>query len=306
MKLRKEKKKEYSRIDEVKVYEGKDTKVKGTLVLEGGAFRGLYTAGVLDAFIDNDINIDTAIGISAGALNGANYLAGNRGRAAISILKNRFNPHYVGLKAYKESGSVVGFNYLFEELNKIVPLNEDRLFRGDRKLYVGATNLDTGKTDYFLIDKDNFVDCCKASASMPLVSKIVRIDGKKYLDGGCEIKLPIRYAIDNGFDKIIFIGTRPLSHRRKKTTAEMKLENKRYKKYPNFLESLRNANKRYNLDAEFLEQLANKKVILAICPSEQIKVSRLEKDIEKLGDLYMLGYNDGLNAIPEVKKFLNI
>lgn len=306
VKIKKEKNKEYSRIDEVKVYSGNNNKVKGTLVLEGGAFRGLYTAGVLDCLIDNDINIDTAIGISAGALNGLNYLAGNRGRSAISILKNRFNPHYVGLKAYRESGSVVGFKYLLEELNKLVPLNEDRLFDGSRKLYVGATNLETGKTDYFLANKDNYADCCKATASMPLVSRIVRIDGKKYLDGGCETKLPIRYAIDNKFEKIVFVGTRPLDYRRKKTSVELKLENKRYKNYPNFLDSLRNANKRYNLDAEFLQQLSEKSAIFTICPSEKVKVSRLEKDVEKLGELYMLGYEDCMKALPNLKKYLNI
>lgn len=306
MKKREENKKEYSRIDEVKVYAGKDNIVKGTLVLEGGAFRGLYTAGVLDCLIDNDINIDTAIGISAGGLTGFNYLAGNRGRSAISILENRFDSHYVGLKALRESGSVVGFKYLLQEFNKKYPLNEERAFRGDRRLFVGATNLDTGKTDYFLINKDNYVDCLKASASMPLVSRIVRIDGKKYLDGGCEIKLPIRYAIDNKFEKIVFIGTRSLDYRRKKTSVELKLEKKRYKNYPNFLNSLANANKRYNLDAEFLQELSMKKAIFTICPSEKVKVSRLEKDIEKLGDLYMLGYEDGVKALPELKKYLNI
>ena len=306
-KIRKEKPKEYSRINEIKVYNGKDNLVDGTLVLEGGAFRGLYTAGVLDCLIDNDINLTNVIGISAGALNGANYLAGNRGRSAIAILKNRFNPHYVGLKAYRESGSVVGFKYLFEDLNEECQINEDRLYKGDRNLYVGATNLSTGKTDYFKIDNhDIYVKACTASASMPLVSKMVKIGNNKYLDGGCETKLPIRYAIDNKFQKIVFVGTRPLSYRRKKTNVEIKLETKRYFRYPNFLTSLKNANKRYNLDAEFLEQLANKKAIFTVCPSEPVKVSRLEKDVEKLGELYMLGYSDTQKVLPELKEYLNI
>lgn len=298
---------QYSRIDEIKPGIAKDNLVEGTLVLEGGAFRGLYTAGVLDCLIDNDINIGTVVGISAGALNGLNYLAGCRARAALCILKHRYDPRYVGVKAFRESGSVVGFKFMFEDLNKEYPLNEMRLFRGDRKLYAGCTNLETGKAEFIQsFDKDIMFNSVKASASMPVVSNIVKINGKKYLDGGCETKLPIRYAMENGFKKIIFVATRPLSYRRKLTAPELKLEKVRYRNYPNFLKALANANKRYNLDAEFLENLANKGGIYAIAPSERVDVSRLEKDIEKLGDLYMLGYEDCKKQIPDIKKYLGI
>lgn len=299
----------YSRIDEITIGNAKDNLIEGTLVLEGGAFRGLYTTGVLDCLMDNDINVNNVIGISAGALNGANYLAGNRGRVAHCMLQYRFDPRYVGVKAYKESGSVVGFKFIFEDFNYIQPLNEERLFKGDRKLYSGCTNLETGKTEYiYTTDRDKFYASVKASASMPIVSKPVIIDGKKYLDGGCETKLPIRYAIENKdkFKKVIFIATRPLSHRRKLVSAEMKVENITYKNYPNFLKALTNANKRYNFDAEFLEMYANKNAILTIAPSEKVTVSRLEDDIEKLGDLYMLGYEDCKKKLPEIKEYLGI
>lgn len=300
-------KKRYSRSDEIAFYQGKDTSVKGTLVLEGGAFRGIYTAGVLDCLIDNDINIDTVVGISAGALNGMNYLAGSRGRTAHGMLDYRFDSRYCGVQALKESGSVTGFKFMFEDLNEYFPINEERLLRGDKKLYAGCTNLETGKAEYIQsTDKQKFYDACRASASMPMVSKIVKIDGKKYLDGGCETKLPIRYAIENNFEKIIFIATRPLSYRRKLTTKELTLEKIIYKKYPNFIKALENANKRYNLDAEFLENLANKGGILAISPSEEVQVSRLDDDLEKLGDLYFLGYKDCTNKLPEIKKYLGI
>lgn len=299
--------KEYSRIDDIKLLKAKDNIIEGTLVLEGGAFRGLYTSGVLDCLIDNDINVRNVIGISAGALNGANYLSGDRGRVAYCILKYRNDPRYVGVKAYRESGSVVGFKFIFEEYNNIIKMNEERLFKGDRHLYAGCTNLETGKAEFICTkDRDKFFASVKASASMPIVSKIVKIDGKKYLDGGCETKLPIRYAIENKFEKIIFVATRPLSYRRKLVTPELRLEKIRYKNYPNFLKALTNANKQYNIDAEFLENYAKKGAILTIAPSEPVSVSRLEDDLEKLGDLYMLGYEDCKKQIPEIKKYLGI
>jgi len=299
------KKKQYSRVDEIKLYHQFADPVDATLVLEGGAFRGLYTAGVLDCFIDNGIYIKNAVGISAGALNGINYLARCRGRTAICVLKHRFDPRYVGIRAYHESGSVVGFRFMFEDLNEELYLDENEVIGDKVNLYVGATCLETGETEYFLAKgKQLLLDSVKASASMPIVSKPTLINGKHYLDGGCKIKLPIKYALDNNFKKIIFIGTRPLSYRRKIKSTELEIEKKMYHKYPKFIQSLSKANEQYNVDAEFLENLASKKAILAIAPSERVSVKRLEKDIEKLGDLYMLGYQDALNRIDEIREYL--
>ena len=129
------------RIDSIKLYYADNSEVNATLVLEGGAFRGLYTAGVLDCLMDNKININNVLGISAGGLNGANYVAGNRGRSAVGILKNRDNPRFVGVRAFMESGSIVGFKVMFEDFDEIQQLNEDRLFNSTRNLYVGCTML---------------------------------------------------------------------------------------------------------------------------------------------------------------------
>ena len=111
------------RIDSIKLYYADNSEVNATLVLEGGAFRGLYTAGVLDCLMDNKININNVLGISAGGLNGANYVAGNRGRSAVGILKNRDNPRFVGVRAFMESGSIVGFKVMFEDFDEIQQLN---------------------------------------------------------------------------------------------------------------------------------------------------------------------------------------
>lgn len=300
-------KKIYSKINEIKFKKAKDTLMHGTLVLEGGAFRGLYTSGVLDCLMDHNINLDNVIGISAGALNGVNYLAGCRGRTAHCLLKHRFDPRYLGWRALKESGSIVNFRYIFEDYNKDQELDEERLFRNDRHLYAGCANLNTGEVDYIETkDRTKFFKSVTASASMPLVSMMVRIDGNKYLDGGCITKLPIRFAIENKFDKIIFVATRPLDYRRKLITPELKLEKIRYRNYPKFIEALKNTNKKYNQDAEFLELLASRGGIFVIAPSKYIAVSRLEGDEEKMGELYMLGYNDCNEKLGEIENYLNI
>ena len=295
----------YSKVDEIKVANIDGQDVDATLVLEGGAFRGLYTAGVLDCLLDNNISINKAIGISAGGLNGTNYLAGCRGRTAYCVLKNRYNKRYVGLKAYHESGSIVGFKFMFEDLNKTLQLREDVLF--SKTLYVGCCNTQTGNTEYFKVDNRKMLfDAVKASAAMPAVSKMVDINGSKYLDGGSNEKLPIRFAINNNFNKIIFIGTRPITYRRRPVSRITKLIRILYFKYPNFVKAIHDANGKYNRDIEYIQNLENEGKILTITPSKTIKVSRLEKNLEKLGNLYELGYEDCLKQLDEIKKYLDI
>ena len=155
---------------------------KGCLVLEGGAFRGIYTAGVLDYFMENNLNLETCYGVSAGALTATNYIAGAFGRSALLILEFRNDKRYVGLQALKESGSLVGFNFMFDDLPKIYPLNEERVFRKDRTLNIVTTNVRTGKAEYFTnhIDRETFYKAIRASASIPIISKMVEINGEEY------------------------------------------------------------------------------------------------------------------------------
>lgn len=287
-----------------KITKGKTT--KGCLVLEGGAFRGIYTAGVLDYFLEHGLNIDTCYGVSAGALTGMNYLAGNYGRSALLILEHRKNHRYVGLDAYRESGSVVGFEFMFKDLEEEYPLNEDRLFAKNKKLNILATNVYTGKPEMFTNHngRDLMFKAVRASASMPLVSKMVKIDNQLYLDGGCSVKIPIREAINDGNKKIIFVGTRESSYRRKENSKEFELVKRYYKRYPKFVEAFKQTNKHYNEDCDYIDKLVEEKKIMRITPSEPVKISRLEKSIKKLSDLYYLGYSDAEKQFDEIIKYL--
>lgn len=289
------------------IKKAKDNIVDGCLCLEGGAFRGVYTAGVLDCLMDNDINLQTTIGVSAGALNALSYVSGDIGRAADLSIGHRSNKNYISFKNLAMTGSVVNFDYVFEEYGKEVPLNEERLFRGDRKCYVVATNIKTGKAEVFdNSDKDILYDAVKASASMPIVSRSVKINGNRYLDGGCALKLPVRWALKQGFKKIVFVATRDISYRRKPIPKEFEIEKIRYARFPKFVEALEKTNTIYNNDCDLIDELVNSGRMFRIAPSEEVKISRLEDDINALSNLYELGYYDALFLIPELKDYLEI
>ena len=296
----------FDNINKLKVKQCEGDVTSGCLVLEGGAFRGIYTAGVLDYFMENNLNLDVCYGVSAGALTATNYLAGAFGRSALLILENRFNKRYVGLPALKESGSVVGFNFMFDDLNKMYPLNEDRIFCDNRTLYATVTNLETGEAEYFTNhdDKDIFYKAIRAGASIPLVSKAVEINDKYYLDGGIATKIPIRKALLDGNEKIIFVGTRESAYRRKTETTEYELAKTVYRKYPLFLEAFKNANENYNRDCDLIDSLVLQKKIYRITPSKPVTISRLEKDIDKLSSLYYRGYFDAMTHFDEILEYL--
>lgn len=298
---------EFKNINNLKVknYDGPIT--KGCLVLEGGALRGIYTSGVLDYFLEKGLNIENVYGVSAGALTGTNYIAGAFGRSAMLILKYRFNKRYVGLDALKESGSVMGFKFMFEDLAKEYPLNESKVFTDKRNLYAVATNVKTGQAEYFSNheDRDTFYNAIKASASMPLVSKMVKINDDYYLDGGIATKIPIRKALEDKQEKIIFIGTRESDYRRKPTSKELDLAKVVYKKYPLFINAYENANINYNEDCDMIDTLVLQKKIYSITPSKPVTISRIEDDLDKLSDLYYLGYFDAMEHYDNVIAYLN-
>ena len=298
--------KSYSKIDKIIIKNANDDNIieDTILCLEGGAFRGVYTSGVLDCLMMHDINIETTIGVSAGALNGVNYVSGNIGRSAMINLKHRHDPNWVGFKAIKENGGIIGFNYVFTELTKELPFNKDRFFSGKQKLIAVATNIRTGKPEYFDNRNSLIFKGVQASASMPFVSTPVKIGDQYYLDGGCATKLPINYALEHGYKKIIFVGTRPSDYRRKTNQTAEFFEKTIYRKYPKFVDSLTKMNERYNEDCDLIDKLVDEGKVFRITPSEPITVSRLEGNMEKLGGLYELGYNDCEKVINDLKKYL--
>lgn len=280
---------------------------EGTLVLEGGAFRGLYQEGVLDCLLDNGYNFRTIIGVSAGALNGVNYMTRQRGRSAHVNIRYRHDGRYVGANAFLKSRGkcLIDFDFAFGKLPDVDDLNIEALKDQDRKFIAVATDLTTGKATYFENNRDDFIQCVKASATLPYLSKPVIIDDKPYLDGGCDDRIPYKWAMNQGYKKIIVIRTRDRDFRIKPNYKRRYLITKRwYSSYKDFAYILSRTDTDYNKQCDELFKLENNNELFVIAPSKPINIKMLEGDLNKLKDLYFLGYNDCKNNLDMLKRFL--
>ena len=295
----------YSKIGQIPKGQASDKITEGCLVLEGGAFRGLYTQGFLDAMMVNDINMQCTVGVSAGALAGMNYVAGQIGRSARTNLGFRTDARYVGAQAFFHSGSILDVSFLLEDRELLEPFDEERFNRPERRFIAVTTNCLTGETAYFEKGKcSDIYKAVQASASMPLITPMVKIDGVPHLDGGCSCKTPYQWALDQGFEKIVVILTRELGFRKKEKESALHL--KVYHRYPAFAKKAARSDIDANRQYDEIEKLHGEGRLLRFAPSVPVTVSRLEKDLEKLGDLYWLGYRDGEAALGQLKEYLGI
>lgn len=284
-----------------------DTITPGCIVLEGGAFRGLYTGGVLDFLMQNNINLECTIGVSAGAMNGYSYTSGQIGRSSRFNLSHRHDSQYVGGRAMIHNKGLFGFDLVFDDSRNGEPLNRERFFHPSRRFIAVATDCRTGQPAYFEKGKcSDIFQAIRASASMPLFAKMVYIDGNPYLDGGCSENIPLDWALQEGYEKIIVVKTRDRSYRKAESDdAILKLQRHIYRKYPNFLRALEANTNRYNTICNRIDQLEKEGRIFVIAPSEPVTVSRLEKDMEKLGALYYLGRSDTERQLDEIRAYLS-
>ena len=294
--------KTYKDIDKIPSGSASELITPGALVLEGGGWKGLYTAGVLDAMMEEHVNLSSVVGVSAGALCSLCYVAGQIGWSARINLSYRHDTNYCGLGAFRRDHGITGFSYLFDTILKVMPLDEKRLFSPNRRLAVSATNLQTGKVVYFEKGHCDLYRAVQASASVPYISEPVLIDGVPYLDGGCAEKIPYPWAEQCGEKKIVVVRTRDAAFRRK--SGAPSLAEKAYRNYPEFVRSLKSANDNYNTMADALQADADSGKIYMISPSKPINVKRFDGNMEKLGELYWLGYHDAHSQMKDLKAFL--
>ena len=277
---------------------------KVCLVLEGGSLRGIYTAGVLDAFMDENIKVDAIIGVSAGALFGVNYPSKQPGRALRYNLDNVKNKDYISISSLIRTGNVVNKDFCF---NKLVyetdPFDFKTFNNSPVKFYATVTNVETGEAEYIEIkDSEKDMEYLRASGAMPLLSEIVEINGKKYLDGGVADSIPLKKAQEMGYDKIIVVTTRPKEYIKKK--YKMTPFKIKYKKYKNFIKTLENRHIVYNNTTKYIKEEELKNNIFVIRPSRKIKISKLEKNPDIIKKQYHLGYFDTMNKIKELKEYI--
>ena len=278
--------------------------MKVCLVLEGGAMRGLYTAGILDALVDTDIKIDCIIGVSAGALFGVNYKSKQKGRVLRYNTKYANDKRYMSLRSLIKTGNLVNTEFAYHELpTKLDIFDEETYSKSKTDFYAVITNIETGKAEYKkIINATIQVDELRASGSMPYVSKPVKIDKNYYLDGALADSIPVLKAKEMGYDKVIVVLTRPKEYRKQKRSPLIaKLF---YKKYPKLVEAINTRYKKYNDTLDIIEELESKKDIYVFRPSTDLKIKRVEKDTTKLEAMYNLGLKDFQDNLKSLKKYL--
>ena len=233
-----------------------DTIISGCIVLEGGGFRGMYTSGVLDCLMEQGINFSCTVGVSAGALNGLNYAAGQIGRSARFNLQYRWDSRYVGVQAYRANHGIIGFDFVLDEYNRFDPLNAEVFYRQDRRFVAVATSCLTGKAEYFEKGKcRELMKAVQASASIPYVSRPVEVEGVPCLDGGCADRVPFQWAVDQGYEKILVVRTRTRDFRAEPNPRASHVAKRFYWRYPEFSQVLAETDEIYNCQCDRMEEL---------------------------------------------------
>lgn len=274
------------------------------LVLEGGAMRGLFTAGVLDIFLDNNVEVTDVVGVSAGTLFGVNYVSKQRGRALRYNLKYINDKRYMNVKSWLKTGNLINKDFTYYKLPFQLDVFDNKTFKESPiNFFATVTNIETGEAEFVKI-KDAYkqMETLRATSALPFISEIIEVGDKKYLDGGISNSIPVDFFEKQDFDKVIVILTRPITYRKEKTTGiQYKLF---YKKYPKLVEKLENRYKEYNDTVAKIVELEKEGKLFVIRPSENITIKRLEKDVEKLQKVYDLGLKDGNNIIEDLKQYL--
>lgn len=275
-----------------------------SLILEGGTFRPIFSAGVMDALLDNDIIFPYCIGVSAGITNGVSYISKQKGRNLAVIEQYRNDKRYLGLKNFFSCHSIFGLDFVFNEIpNNLLPFDMDTYQRYSGKILVGVTNAQTGQTEY-LDGKDLDENCTilRATCAIPYFFPCIKYKGNEYYDGGICDPIPIRKAIADGNEKHLIVLTRPASYKKTLSKKNILAAKNISKKYPNLKEPLLTRHIAYNETVRFCEDLERQGKALILRPSEEGALKSFEKDINKLKAGYNLGYKTATDNIDKIKE----
>lgn len=280
--------------------------MKSGLILEGGAMRGMFTAGVMDVMMENNIDFDGAVGVSAGAAFGCNYKSRQIGRVIRYNTKYCKDKRYCGVHSLIKNGNLYSSDFCYGE----VPLKHD-VFDFDTyesnpmEFYVVCTDIKTGGAVYRKFEgrEDHGFDWIRASSSMPVVSQIVEIDNYKLLDGGIADSIPIRFFEKIGYDRNVVILTQPKDYIKKKNSL-MPLIKIKYREYPKLIEAMENRHIMYNETLDYIAKKEKSGELLVIRPESRLPVGRMEKDAEKLRATYETGRKAAAERLDEIRKYL--
>ena len=281
--------------------------MKTCFVLEGGALRGLYTAGVLDYLMDKKLNIDCIIGVSAGALFGVNYFSEQKGRTLRYNLKYCNDKRYMSVRSLLLTGNIVNKKFAYYKITKeLDPFDEETFEKNKKSFYAVVTNVKTGEAEYVKINKPvDQLEELRASSAMPFYSRIIHIGNNCYLDGAVADSIPILKAIEMGYDRIVVVLTQPDFYR--KPEINDRYYNKivkKYKKYPRFMKAMFNRPEVYNNTLDKIKELEKDKKIFVIRPSKDINVDPIKKNKDDLQMIYDVGLNDIKEKYKDLIKYL--
>lgn len=281
--------------------------MKKGLVLEGGAMRGMFTAGVIDVMMENGIEYDGAVGVSAGAAFGCNYKSKQIGR--VIRYNKRFckDDRYCSFRSLVKTGNLYGAQFCYHDLpENYDPMDEYTYEHNPMKFYVVCTDMESGKPFYRDCDVISYenLEYIRASASMPVVSRPVELNGHKYLDGGISDSIPIKWMEEQGYERNVVVLTRPLDYV-KNPQVFMKTIELIYKDYPKLVEDLKNRHIVYQETIDYILQKEKEGKIFVIRPEKKLEIRRTENDPEVLQKVYDLGRNTMKQHIDSLQEYLN-
>lgn len=279
--------------------------MKTGLVLEGGAMRGLYTAGVLDVLMEQGIEVDGVIGVSAGAVFGCNYKSRQIGRVIRYNTAYCRDSRYGDVRSLIRSGDIYEEEFCYRELpDKLDPFDWETYRSNPVEFYVTCTDVETGRAVYHKCSGEREDQrWMQASASMPFVSRVVTIGEKRLLDGGISDSIPVNWFRSIGYDRNLVVLTRPEGYR-KKPPKGLGLLKQMIRQYPAVALAMKTRHIRYNQTLDQLKEQEKAGLALVLRPSKCIKVSKLERHPEKLKALYALGRQDAEQHLEEIRRFL--
>jgi len=282
--------------------------MKTGLIMEGGAMRGLFTAGVTDVLMEHNIIFDGAVGVSAGAAFGCNYKSKQIGRALRYNKTYCRDKRYCSLRSLITTGDLFGADFCYREIpEKLDLFDYDTFCQNPMEFYVVCTNVLTGEAVYKKLEKEDSPLVCewiRASASLPLVSRIVEIDGLKLSDGGTADSIPIKFFENLGYEKNVVILTRDKSYYKKESKLSPLFMNLLLRKYPALVEALGKRTKMYNETLKYIAGKEEKGEIFVIRPKDPLPIERIERRPEKLQEAYDIGRTVASSQLDDLKKFL--
>lgn len=280
--------------------------MKKGLILEGGSMRGLFTCGIIDVFLENGITFDGAVGVSAGAVFGCNLKSKQHGRALRYNKMFCKDKRYASFKNFITTGDVYGAQFCYHDIPERLDVFDTDVFASNpMEFFVVATDVETGRPVYHRC-KDGLEDdiqWMRASASMPLASKIVEIGERKLLDGGISDSIPVKFMERQGYDRNVVILTQPIDYVKEKNSM-LPIARVVYRKFPNFFKSMATRHLRYNRTTAYIREKEEAGELFVIRPPEELRIGSVERNPEKLERVYEIGRRTGLDILDEIKAWL--